>query len=152
MQDRNELISSHERLMTAIQDESRKFQQNYLWLEKAMPEVFFREVSQEHLMLIAHNLMGFHLQDYFTTIKVHQGAIVLCQDSADADLKILENYGNYGIKGYRAYVSLSPRPIPGADCNIRIGTIFFSGTYEEEPSKPQESIEELRTLVKKKKP
>ncbi len=152
-EDRQSIISSHENLMMAIQDESRKFQQNYLWLEKAMPEIFFKEVSQEYMMLIAHNLMGFHLQDYFTTIKIHRGAIILCLDSANADLRILENYANYGIKNYRAYVSVSPPPIPGANGNLRIGTIFFTeATQSTEPTLPEEQLEELRVLVKQRNP
>ncbi len=112
METREERLSSQERLMAAIQDEGRKFQQNYLWLERAMPEAFFNEVGQEKMMLIAHNLMGFHLQDYFSAIKIRRGAIILCLDSADADLRILGNYANYGIQSYRTYVSLSPPPIP----------------------------------------
>ena len=39
--------SSKESLTQAIQIESRKFQEYYLWLEKSMPPVFFEEVSKE---------------------------------------------------------------------------------------------------------
>ena len=106
----NHLIPArgHEQLLIAIQNESRKFQECYAWLEKAMPSLFFEEVSQEHMMLIAHNLMGFHQQEYFSIIHLKGAAIALCLDKPDADLRILENYAMYGIKNYQAYVSITP--------------------------------------------
>ncbi len=78
MSSRMKLITSHEQLLIAIQNESRRFQENYLWLEKAMPPSFFVEVPQENVMLISHSLMGFHLQDYFSTIHLKRLAITLC--------------------------------------------------------------------------
>ena len=121
MADREIIVSSHEQLLMAIQNESRKFQEYYVWLEKAMPQTFFEEVSQENTMLITHNLMGFHLQEYFSTIHLKRAAIVLCLDSADADLRILANYSMYGIKNYQAYISTTPPPFPGVKSNLRIG-------------------------------
>lgn len=150
---RDEITNSHERLVLAIQEESNKFQKNYIWLEKSMAQTFFEEVGQDYLMLIAHNLIGFHLQNYFTTISIPRGAIVLCLDSADADLKILEEYANYGIKTYRSFVSNSPPPIPGAAANLRVGVIFFTQAEEiVEAAFPKASIEELRGLVKERNP
>ncbi len=117
-------------LALAIQEESKKFQEYYLWLENAMPTVFFEEVSQDSLMLITHSLMGFHLQDYFSTINLRNAAIVLCLDTPDADLRILENYSLYGIKNYEAYVSQQTAPFPGITIPLRIATIGFTEAVE----------------------
>ncbi len=153
MQTKDNTHESHQRLMAAIQDEGRKFQQNYLWLEKAMPEAFLREVGQEHMMLIAHNLMGFHLQDYYSTIHIKRGAIALCLDSADADLRVLQAYANYGIKSYRAYVSLSPPPLPSVNKSLRL--CFLQFTHLEEKNGLElttETIDELQALVRQRNP
>lgn len=153
MMDRDAVISSHEQLLMAIQNESRKFQEYYVWLEKSMPPLFFEEVSQENIMLITHNLMGFHLQEYFSRIHLKRAALVLCQDSADADLRILENYAMYGIKNYQAYVSLTPLPFSGIKGNLRIATIYFTEAIETvELPYPKESKEQLKAFVKERNP
>ncbi|MFN4174197.1 MAG: hypothetical protein ACK4HV_03730, partial [Parachlamydiaceae bacterium] len=72
---------NHLELTKAIEVESHKFEECYLWLESAMPRSFFDEMSQENIMLITHNLMGFDLQDYFCTINLKHAAIVMCLDS-----------------------------------------------------------------------
>ncbi len=38
------------------------------------------EVGPEYMMLIAHNLMDFHLQDFFSNIRIKRGDLVLCLD------------------------------------------------------------------------
>ena len=153
MADRDSIISSHEQLLMAIQNESRKFQEYYVWLEKAMPPLFFEEVSQDKIMLVAHNLMGFHLQDFFSTIHLKNAAIVLCEDSPDADLKILSNYAMYGFKNYQCYISRGPPPSPGAQKNLRIGILYFTEAVEtvDKPF-PKEEVEKLRKLVLEKIP
>lgn len=127
-----ELIQSHEQLISAINEESKMFQLYYLWLEKHMPSSFFKEVDKENLMVIAHNLMAFHLQDYFSKILLKHKAICLCMDSADADLQILEVFKGYGIKNYRAYVSNSAPPIPGIEGHLRVAVIHFTGACDAE--------------------
>jgi glutamate dehydrogenase len=154
MTDRNLIAGSQEQLRMAIQNEGRKFQECYIWLEKAMPVTFFEEVSQENAMLITHNLMDFHLQEYFSMIHLKRAAIVLCLDSADADLRILENYSMYGIKNYQAYVSTAS--FPGVQSNLRIATLRFTEAIEtletlEKPF-PNESRERLKGLVKQRNP
>lgn len=145
--------TTHEQLLMAIQNESRKFQEFYLWLEKAMPPLFFEEVNKDNIMLIAHSLMGFHLQDYFSTINLKKAAIVLCLNSPDADLRILQNYAMYGIKNYQCYISNSPPPVPGANENLRIATIYFTEAIETvEIPYPAHLKEKLRLLVKEKIP
>lgn len=147
------MITSHEQLMHAIQNETQKFQEYYVWMEKAMPPIFFEEVDHENLMLIAHNLMGFHLQQFFSTIHMEHGAIALCLDSPDADLKILKNYALYGIKNYQTYVSNSPLPIAGVEANLRIAFIYFTEAVEKQTTPyPIETKEELRALVKQRNP
>lgn len=136
-------------LMLTIQNESRKFQDYYVWLEKAMPKVFFEEISKENIMLIAHNLMGFDLQAYFSTIHLKNAVLVMCLDSPQADLRILKNYAFYGIKGYQAYVSNTPPPFSDAKANLRIAAINFTEAIEkdEEPF-PEEEKQQLKALAK----
>ncbi|WP_227738807.1 NAD-glutamate dehydrogenase domain-containing protein [Waddlia chondrophila] len=143
----------NEQLSLAIQNETEKFREYYLWLEKAMPPAFFEDVSHENILLIVHNLIGFNLQDYFTTIHLRGAAIVICLDSADADLRILKNYAMHGIKNYQAYVSTAPPPFPGVKAHLRIAQTFFTQAIEcIEESFPEKSKEELRALVKQRNP
>lgn len=137
----------------AVQEESRKFQEYYLWLEKAMPQEFFEEVSRENILLIAHNLIGFDLQAYFSTIHFKNSAFVMCLDSPDADLLVLKDYAYYGIKSYQGYVSTIPLPFPGVKAKLRIATLYFTEAVEKmEAPFPEETKEELREYVKKRNP
>lgn len=140
-------------LAQAIQSESEKFQEFYLWLEEAMPSAFFEEVSQESLMLITHSLIGFPLQDYFSTINLKSAAIVMCLDSPDADLRVLQNYALYGIKNYQAYVSNAPAPFLGINTPLRIATIDFTelGEPAEKPY-PTDQKSIVRELLKAENP
>ena len=141
---------SHSELLQAVELEGEKFQEYYLWLEKAMPRVFFEEVSRENLMLITHALMGFSLQDYFSTINRKNGAIGLCLDSADADLRILRLFTSYGIKNYQVYVSKEPAPFPGISARLRIATIGFTEAADTSGKTfPEEANAGVRKLVKK---
>lgn len=117
-------------LQLALEQESTKFQECYLWLEKAMPKAFFQETTSDNLFLITHNLMGFALQEYFSTINLRGGAIVLCMDTPEADLRILENYGTYGIKNYQTFVSSSPPPLATSSEKLRIALITFTDADE----------------------
>lgn len=135
-----------QQLLTIIQNESKKFEDAYSWLVKNMPPVFFEEVSHENITLIVHSLMGLSLQEYFSTIHLKHAAIVLCLDSADADLRILKNYAYYGIKNYQAYISREP--FENTNTKVRIATILFTETVDtEEAPYPVESVEKLRALV-----
>lgn len=139
-------------LSKAIEHESQKFEECYLWLENSMPKLFFDEVSQDNLMLITHNLMGFDLQDYYSTINLKRAVIVMCLDSADADLRILSNYASYGIKNYLTFVSKTPPPNSLNNANLRIAVIYF--TEEDETFEPFkfEAKEELFNQLKKRNP
>lgn len=113
-------------LEKAILDESNQFKEYYLWLEKHMPPRFFNEITREQTMLLAHNLMGFHMQSYFSQIFMENSAFVLCLDSQDADLRILKHYNLYGIRNYQTYLSDTPPPFPGVNNKLRIAAIYFS--------------------------
>lgn len=142
---------NHLELTKAIEVESHKFEECYLWLESAMPRSFFDEMSQENIMLITHNLMGFDLQDYFCTINLKHAAIVMCLDSADADLKILAGYSDYGIKNYLTYVSKTH--LKNTKSFIRIGMIYFTEAKEPvEKTFPLESKNKVYEELKRRNP
>ena len=151
--DRDQISSSYETLMEAIVEESEKFQEYYLWLEKNMPASFFKNVDKENIMLIAHSLMGFNLQNYFSEINLPHAAIVICCDDPDSDLKILKDYRQYGIKNYRTFVSLNPLDIAGVDKHLRIGILHFTEARSEGREQyPLELKEELKRRVKERNP
>lgn len=141
-------VSTPDALRQAVQQESEKFQEYYLWLEKAMPSIFFEEVSRENLMLITHSLMGFDLQDYFSTINLKNAAIALCLDSPDADLRILKQYDTHGIQSYQAYISKAP--FPHVSVPLRVATLTFTEVEQGEAKLfPDKSRDELHALIKK---
>lgn len=142
-----------EDLMAAVNQESDKFLDYYLWLENAMPSSFFDEVTRGNHLLITHSLMGFDLQDYFSLINLKSAAIVMCLDSADADLRILRHFEFYGIKNYQTYISKKPAPFPGINAPLRVATIEFMGAKEtcEGTFSPKDKTE-LRRLVKQDNP
>lgn len=139
----------NENLLNAIESEGKKFQEYYLWLTQAMPQTFFQEVSHDHIMLITHSLMGLHYQEYFSTIQLKRIAIVICLDSADADLKILKGFAMYGIKNYQAYVSTTPHAFPDREEKLRITIIYFTEAVET-TKVPIDTVlqERLRSMVK----
>lgn len=140
-------------LKQAAKIEEEKFQEYYLWLERAMPRVFFEEIDIENLILITHSLMGFNLQNYFSTINRKNAAIGLCLDSPDADLRILSPFTSYGIKNYQAYVSKEPVPFPGIHSHLRIATMEFTEAVEtSEKNLSPQAKENLKNLVKKENP
>lgn len=145
--------SAIEEFQETVKRESERFQQFYLWLEEQMPQIFYEEISRDYLILIAHTLMGFHLQDYFTILQLGELAFVLCNDSPDADLKILKNFSMFGIKNYQAYVSKTAPPVPGMNSNLRLGAIFFTESIDaHELSPPPVPLEQLKSLVKQRNP
>jgi glutamate dehydrogenase len=149
----HQAIESHQEFINAVQNESKKFQEFYLWLEEAMPESFFNEVDFEKIKLIAHNLINFHQQEFYTNIHLKDSAIVICLDSPDADLRILKNYNFHGIKNYRTFVSLESPPIDGIKVSLRIATLYFTAFEEEKNfSFPKKEKDRLKKLIKKRNP
>lgn len=146
-------VKEHKLLNEALQKESQQFREFYLWLEKAMPPLFFEEVNRESLMLITHNLMGFALQDFYSTIHLKNAVIVLCLDDPDTDLYILQHYAMYGIKSYQGYVSSEPLPFEKNASFLRVVVIDFTEAMETgEKPYPDESLASLRRLAKERNP
>lgn len=144
---------SKDKLKGAIRRESEKFEKYYVWLERHMPHRFFEQLDPQNLILVTHNLMSLNLQDFFSEINLKQSAIVLCLDSPEADLKILENYSLYGIREYRTFVSNESPPFPGITRNLRIATLYFTEVGEPlEEKLSTERKEELLALVKARNP
>lgn len=123
-----------QQLEAAVQHESEQFKEYYTWLEKHMPPLFFEEVDQNQIMLIVHNLMGFHLQSFFSQIFVKDAAFVLLLDSPDVNIRILKHYNLYGIRNYQTFLSDEPPPFPGVTKNLRIAAIYFSEIQEKRVS------------------
>lgn len=114
----------NDRLKKALEVETQKFEECYTWLEQAMPLGFFDEVTKENISLIAHSLIDFDLQEYFSIINIQHSAVVMCLESPDADLKILKNFSDYAIRNYQCYVSFVP--LPNCNSNLRIAIIRFT--------------------------
>ncbi len=144
-----------EHLASAVLKESRNCEKCYTWLEQHMPPSFFDEVSEDDILLIAHSLMGFDLQEYFAHIHLKDSAIVLCLDSDDADLRILKHYQMHGIKNYRGFVSNKAPPFPKVKRNLRIAIIYFTMAPELEATEKildPERKKEIKELVKARNP
>lgn len=132
-------------LKEAVLEESKRFEEFYLWLEKSMPKAFFAEVSPEWITLIVHALMGFKSQDYFSQIHLKNGGIALAIDSPMADVKILDKYSFFSIKNYTTYISKLPLPESDRKIYLRIATIHFDSPIEE--SKTSLSEEKRKELL-----
>lgn len=130
-------------LQNAVRLESKKFQEAYAWLEAHMPPSFFEELTQERITLVAHSLIGLHLQDYFSQLNLKTSAIAICLDGPEADLKILHYYRLIGIRGYRAFVSNAP--LPGTNSRVKIAFLNFT-----EFTSQKITIEEVLPPEKKK--
>lgn len=144
-------LAIKEKLHETIKREGARFEEYYQWLEKAMPPLFFEEVSHDNIMLIVHNLMGIHLQDFFSAIHLKRAAIVILLDSPDADVRILKNYAFYGIKNYQAFISRDH--FPKTNSRIRIATLHFTEAVEEAPlSYPEDQKVKLKAFCKERNP
>jgi len=130
--------SLKEELKHALDKESGRFEELYLWIENHMPESFFEEVDFDSLLLIVHSLMGLAAQNFFLPLQLKGSAIALCLDSSDADLRILRHYRNLGMKNYRAFVSNSAPPFAGITTPLRIA--FITLTEDREKRVPLEEI------------
>lgn len=139
-------------LAQAVMQENRRFGEIYNWLKEAMPASFHEDVIQENKLLICRYIVGFHLQEYFCPINLERMAIVVCEESPDADLKILEPYAMYGIRTYRTYVSKTPPPVDGISSPIRIAFIHFTEAGERKFEYTQEEKDSLYAIVKDRKP
>lgn len=145
--------SKNQEIRLALEREHQKFQESYTWLEQAMPADLFHEMSAESILLIAHSLVRFDLQDYFSIINSKHSAIAICLDSADADIRILKNFASHGIQNYHCYISSKPPPLSGCTNNIRIAIIHFTEALTHHNLNfPTQSKETLFALMKKRDP
>ena len=125
----------------AVALEGQKFEEYYTWLEDHMPACFFEEIDPQQNRLIVHYLMGFSLQENFCQILMKDDAFVLTLDTPDADVKILKNFNQYGIKNYQTFISDIPPPFPGVNKKLKIALIHFTSFTEElEPKKPEDIL------------
>lgn len=144
---------NHKHLKIALENESKKFEACYQWFLKAFSTHFFDEITDENLILATHNLMAFDLQNYFCIIHLKKLAIVMCLDSADADLRILQHFSEFGIKNYITFVSTLPPPFPGITSPMRIAFIYFTEKAElEAGASMPESLELLKNELKARNP
>lgn len=124
-------MDKKEILQRAVQQESTKFEEFYLWIENHLPPSFFEDISPEILSFMAHSLMRLDLQDYFAQIHFKNFAVVICLDTPDADLRVLKHYRNRGIKDYRTFISNVEPPFPGIKEKLRIAILYFTEFSEE---------------------
>lgn len=134
---------SQTQLQKAMTDEGKLFEEYYVWLENHMPTAFFEEFDHSKLMTIAHNLMGFHQQGKFIQIHFDNCSIVLCEESPDADIKILKHYTYFGIQNYQTFISDEPPPLLHVLHKLRIAIIHFSN-IDEGDSKVSALSDELQ--------
>ncbi|NDD57900.1 MAG: glutamate dehydrogenase [Chlamydiae bacterium] len=119
-------MDSREKLQKAIAREGEFFEKTYLWLENHMPPAFFEEVKHEDILLITHSLMGIELQDFFSHIHVKNTSFVLCLDSPEADIKVLQLFQKHAIKNYRTFLSNAAPPLSSAQSKLRINVVGYT--------------------------
>lgn len=141
-------MDNKEPLREALGQETAEFEKAYKWIQNHLPPSFFEDADTETLRLVTHSLMGFDLQEYFSTILFKNKAIALCLDSPDADLQILKHFRQRWIQNYRAFVSNAPPPFAAVKLPLRVAVIHFSQLPDQAAlgslEKPQEVFEKLK--------
>ncbi len=134
-------------IQLALSHERASFEIHYNWTLAHMPASFFEEFSDDQVMTIVHNLMGFAVQGEFVQIHFSDCSIVVCLDGPLADLKILKQYVHFGILSYQTFISNSS--LPGFDSNekIRVAVIYYTKVVDED-SKGESplSFDDLRQI------
>ncbi len=120
------------RLQGAVEKESQKFEQYYVWIEQHLPASFFEDADPDTLVFVTHSLMSFEREEFFSHIHFKDRAITLSLDGPDSDLKVLRHYRHRGIQNYRSFVSNAPPPFPNVKVVLRIAVIYFTGWEEAE--------------------
>lgn len=147
---------SHEQLLNAMEAEGKNFHTYYVWLEEHMPPTFFENIEQSQLLLIAHTLMGFPLQEYRSQIHFKDALVILALDAPDADLTILREIKPMGIKNYQSFISDVPLPFEGITANLRIALIHFTeyttNEYDLDSIIPENKREEIFNYVQQANP
>jgi glutamate dehydrogenase len=135
----------------ALAHEKEAFEEHYHWIEEHMPPSFFDEFSDDQIMTVVHNLMGFQVQGEFAQIHFNDCSIVICLDGPGADLKVLKHYAYFGIQNYQTFVS--DTALPGKTKNkIRIAVIYYTsivdGNTKGETSLNGSDLEEIFDNIK----
>ncbi len=140
-----------EPLREALGQETAEFEKSYQWIQNHFPAKFFEDADVETLRLVTHSLMGFNLQEFFSTILFKNKALALCLDTPDADLQILKHFRHRCIQNYRTFVSNAPPPFPSIKLPLRIAVIYFShlpdqsgGSSLQSFENPQEVFQEIK--------
>jgi len=147
MEEKSGILSEEER-KKAIQRESKRFEEFFLWIEKEMPQEFFHEINPGDLTLITHNLMDLDLHNFFSTIFFKDSAAVLCLDADDADLRILKHFSLHGIKHYCTFISFTPPPFPGLQKFLRIAILKFTSYIESSIDRKEISEKRQKEILK----
>ncbi|MGH2613103.1 MAG: NAD-glutamate dehydrogenase domain-containing protein, partial [Rhabdochlamydiaceae bacterium] len=137
-----------EPLREALGQETAEFEKAYKWVQEHLPPSFFEDADVETLRLVTHSLMGFDLQEFFSTILFKNKAIALCLDTPEADLQILKHFRQRWIQNYRTFISNAPPPFIGVKLLLRVAVIHFSQLPDQAAlgslDKPQEVFEKLK--------
>jgi len=116
----------------ALIHEKEAFELHYQWTLKHMPESFFEEFTDDEMMTIVHNLMGFKVQGEFVQIHFNDFSMVVCIDGPKADLEILQHFQHFGILSYQTFISNAPLPYTPSKGNIRIALIYYTKLDDED--------------------
>ncbi len=137
-----------EPLREALGQETAEFEKAYRWIQDHLPPRFFEDADVEMLRLVTHSLMGFDLQEFFSTILFKNKAIALCLDTPDADLQILKHFRQRWIQNYRTFVSNAPPPFANAKLPLRVAVVHFSQLPDQAAlgslENPQEIFDKLK--------
>lgn len=141
-------------LERAVEQESALFKEYYAWIHDHMPSSFFEHINTKSLFTIVHSLIGFEQSNYFAQLYLKDKAFVLSLDHPTADLTVLKQYREWGIKNYRCFVSNTPPPISGITARLRISIMTFTHAMDvdETPTLPPHELEMLIAQVKQRNP
>ncbi len=103
--------------------ETEQFRALYIWLKASFSEGFYKEVSEDEILLLAHSLIGFKLQGYFSAINFADSSILLSRDEPGSDVKIFEQYEDRVIRTMHTFVS--NKPLPEENHKVRVSLLTF---------------------------
>lgn len=108
--------------------ETEQFRLLYLWLKESFSSEFCALVTEDELLLVAHSLVGFRLQGYYSVMNFAGSTIVLSSDAAESDCKIFEQFESRQISCMRTFVS--KRPLPNESTHVRITLLTFGSSAQ----------------------
>ncbi|MGD0664170.1 MAG: NAD-glutamate dehydrogenase domain-containing protein [Rhabdochlamydiaceae bacterium] len=146
------MTDNKEPLHEALGQETAEFEKAYKWIQDHLPPSFFEDADTETLRLVTHSLMGFDLQEYFSTILIKNKAIALCLDTPDADLQILKHFRQRWIQNYRTFVSNAPPPFAKVKLPLRVAVVNFSQLPDQSASLALENPKEIFEKLKERSP